>query len=106
MAEEIAMEQSMMLLLGSMDAEERVVSFLLNLSGRFLARGYSSSEFNLKMSREDIGNYLGLNLETVSRTLSGLKKQRLLAVDRKHLHILDITGLEHLVGHRSRQHRR
>ena len=59
MATEIAMEQRMMLLLGSMNAEERVVSFLLNLSARLLVRGYSSSEFNPRMSREDIGDYLG-----------------------------------------------
>jgi CRP/FNR family transcriptional regulator len=98
MANEISMEQSMMLLLGSMNAEERVVSFLLNLSARLFVRGYSSSEFNLRMTREDIGEYLGLTLETVSRALSGLQAQRLLDVDGKHLRILDLPGLKRRVG--------
>jgi CRP/FNR family transcriptional regulator, anaerobic regulatory protein len=98
MAKEIAREQSMMLLLGSMNAEERVGSFLLNLSARLFARGYASSDFNLRMSREDIGNYLGLKLETVSRTLSGLQRQGLLDVHGKQLRILDIPGLERVVG--------
>jgi CRP/FNR family transcriptional regulator, anaerobic regulatory protein len=81
-----------------MNAEERVGSFLLNLSARLFARGYASSDFNLRMSREDIGNYLGLKLETVSRTLSGLQRQGLLDVHGKQLRILDIPGLERVVG--------
>ena len=88
----------MMLLLGSMNAQERVVSFLLNLSAGLLVRGYSSTEFNLRMSREDIGDYLGLKLETVSRALSGLHEHRLLDVDGKHLRILDVAGLKRLVN--------
>ena len=71
----------MMVLLGSGTAEERVISFLLNLSTRLLARGYSSSDFNLRMGREAIGNYLGSKLETDSRVLSRLHEQSVLDVD-------------------------
>ena len=70
MSREIVREHGVMLLLGSMRAEERLAAFLLNLSQRFTARGYSPSEFNLRMTREEIGSYLGLKLETVSRTFS------------------------------------
>lgn len=96
MAREIAADQTMMLVLGSMDAEERVASFLLSISARLLARGYSAVDFNLRMSREEIGSYLGLKLETVSRALSSLQQRRLLDVEGKHLRVLDIPGLEHL----------
>jgi CRP/FNR family transcriptional regulator len=98
MALEISKEQSMIVLLGGGTAEERVVSFLLNLSARLLARGYSSSDFNLRMSREDIGSHLGLKLETVSRALSHLHEQGLLDVDGRHLRILDLPALQRLLG--------
>jgi CRP/FNR family transcriptional regulator len=98
MGQEIAMEQNKILLLGSMSAEERVVSFLLDLSVRFFACGHSSSEFTLRMSREDIGDYLGLTLETVSRTLSRLQKERVLEVDGRHLRILDVPALKRRAG--------
>jgi CRP/FNR family transcriptional regulator len=98
MALEISKEQSMIVLLGGGTAEERVVSFLLNLSVRLLARGYSSSDFNLRMSREDIGSHLGLKLETVSRALSHLHEQGLLDVDGRHLRILDLPALQRLLG--------
>ena len=70
MSREIVREHGVMLLLGSMRAEERLAAFLLNLSQRFTSRGYSPSEFNLRMTREEIGSYLGLKLETVSRVFS------------------------------------
>jgi CRP/FNR family transcriptional regulator, anaerobic regulatory protein len=95
---EIAAEQTMMLVLGSMSAEERVASFLLSISARLLARGYSAIDFNLRMTREEIGSYLGMKLETVSRALSGMQARRLLDVEGKHLRILDIPGLEREVG--------
>ena len=72
MAREIVRDHGVMLLLGSMRAEERVAAFLLNLSKRFVARGYAASEFHLRMKREEIGSYLGLKLETVSRIFSKL----------------------------------
>ena len=98
MSREIARDYGVMLLLGSMRAEERLAAFLLNLSQRFAARGYSSLEFHLRMTREEIGSYLGLKLETVSRTLSGFQAQGLIAVQNKHLRILNIDALRALVS--------
>ena len=76
MSREIVREHSLMMLLGSMNAEERLAAFLLNLSQRMKARGYSASEFHLRMSRAEIGSYLGMKLETVSRTFSAFQQQR------------------------------
>lgn len=93
MSSEIVREHGLMALLGSMNAEERVASFLLNISQRMKARGYSPREFHLRMSRAEIGSYLGMKLETVSRTLSAFQQQCLLAVDKKHVRIVDFDGL-------------
>lgn len=99
MSREIARDYGVMLLLGSMRAEERLAAFLLNLSQRFAARGYSSTEFHLRMTREEIGSYLGLKLETVSRAFSHFQAQGLIAVQNKHMRILKLDGLRELVGH-------
>jgi CRP/FNR family transcriptional regulator len=101
MSREIARDYGVMLLLGSMRAEERLAAFLLNLSQRFGARGYSATEFHLRMTREEIGSYLGLKLETVSRTLSHFQAQGLIAVQNKHLRILKLENLRELVSHHS-----
>ncbi len=93
MSREIVREHSLMMLLGSMNAEERLAAFLLNFSHRMKARGYSPSEFHLRMSRAEIGSYLGMKLETVSRTFSAFQQQRLLEVDKKHIRIIDLHGL-------------
>jgi CRP/FNR family transcriptional regulator, anaerobic regulatory protein len=93
MSREIVREHGVMLLLGSMHAEERLAAFLLNLSQRFEARGYSRSEFVLRMTRAEIGSYLGLKLETVSRALSRFAQDGLIEVNQKHLRILDREGL-------------
>ncbi|WP_096695653.1 fumarate/nitrate reduction transcriptional regulator Fnr [Polaromonas sp. AER18D-145] len=93
MSREIVREHSLMVLLGSMNAEERLAAFLLNLSQRMKARGYSASEFHLRMSRAEIGSYLGMTLETVSRTFSAFQQQRLLEVDKRHIRITDLDGL-------------
>jgi CRP/FNR family transcriptional regulator len=93
MSREIVREHSLMMLLGSMNAEERLAAFLLNISQRMKARGYSPTEFHLRMSRAEIGSYLGMKLETVSRTFSAFQAQRLLAVDKKHVRISDLDGL-------------
>ncbi|HWI78887.1 MAG TPA: helix-turn-helix domain-containing protein [Ramlibacter sp.] len=93
MSREIVREHSLMMLLGSMNAEERLAAFLLNLSQRMRARGYSASDFHLRMSRAEIGSYLGMKLETVSRTFSSFQHQGLLAVDKKHVRITDLQGL-------------
>ena len=93
MSREIVREHSLMMLLGSMNAEERLAAFLINLSQRLKARGYSASEFHLRMSRAEIGSYLGMKLETVSRTFSAFQQQRLLEVDKRHIRILDLDAL-------------
>jgi CRP/FNR family transcriptional regulator len=98
MSREIVRDQGIMLLLGSMRAEERLAAFLLNLSQRFAARGYSASAFRLRMTRQEIGSYLGLKLETVSRTLSYFQEIRLIDVHNKSIELLDMTRLLGLVG--------
>jgi CRP/FNR family transcriptional regulator len=98
MSREIVREQDAMMLLGSMRAEERLAVFLLNLSQRLRARGYSPSDFNLRMTREEIGSFLGLQLETVSRLFSKFVEERLIDVQQKHVRILDATGLARAAG--------
>jgi CRP/FNR family transcriptional regulator len=98
MSQEIVRDQGVMMLLGTMRAEERLSAFLLNLSQRFLARGFSSSEFHLRMTREEIGSYLGLKLETVSRIFSRFQEEGLIGVQQKYVRILDVTGLKQLLG--------
>ncbi len=98
MSREIVREHGVMLLLGSMHAEERLAAFLLNLSQRFEARGYSRSEFVLRMTRAEIGSFLGLKLETVSRALSHFAQERLIEVDQKHVRILDAERLRAILG--------
>ena len=99
MSREIAQEHSVMLLLGTMRAEERLAAFLLNLSQRFTARGYSPSEFNLRMTREEIGSYLGLKLETVSRAFSKFQEDGLISVHQKRIGIRDVAGLKRCMSH-------
>lgn len=93
MSVEIVREHGLMALLGMMNAEERVSAFLLNISRRLEARGYSPRDFHLRMTRADIGSYLGMKLETVSRTLSAFQQRGLLEVDKKHVRIVDQAGL-------------
>ena len=97
MSRERVRDQGVMMLLGSMRAEERLAAFLLNLSQRFTARGYSPSEFHLRMTRDEIGSYLGLSLETVSRLFSRFQDDGLITVQQKHVCILDIPGLRTLM---------
>jgi CRP/FNR family transcriptional regulator len=94
MSREIVRDYGVMLLLGSMSAEERLAAFLLNLSQRFAVRGYSPAEYRLRMTREEIGSYLGLKLETVSRAFSGFQDRELIEVRQKHVRILDFPGLK------------
>jgi CRP/FNR family transcriptional regulator len=98
LSREIVRDHGVMMLLGSMRAEERLATFLLNLSRRFMRRGYSSSDFHLRMTREEIGSYLGLKLETVSRLFSSFQKDNLIEVQQKHVRILDIAGLERMLA--------
>ena len=99
MSRELVRDQGVMMLLGTMRAEERLATFLLNLSQRFLARGFSPSEFHLRMTRDEIGSYLGLSLETVSRLFSRFHEDRLITVQQKHIRILDIAGLKAVMVH-------
>ena len=98
MSREIARDYGVMLLLGSMRAEERLAAFLLNLSQRFAARGYSSKSFLLRMTRNEIGSYLGLKLETISRALSHFQTEGIIAVQNKNVEILDPDRLRALVS--------
>ena len=82
-----------MMLLGSMRAEERLASFLLNLLQRLRSRGFSGSSMLLRMTREEIGSYLGLKLETVSRTFSKFQEDGLLEVRQRNVRVLDEVGL-------------
>ena len=98
MSREIVREHGVMLLLGSMRAEERVAAFLLNLTQRLHARGFSQSELVLRMTREEIGSYLGLKLETVSRTFSKFMEDGIVEVKQKNLHILNPEALKLIVN--------
>ena len=98
LSREIVRDQGIMLLLGSMYAEERLATFLLNLSQRFAARGYSPTSFQLHMTRQEIGSYIGLKLETVSRTLSLFRKEGVISISNRSLEILNPTKLRTLVG--------
>lgn len=99
MSREIVRDHGVMMLLGTMRAEERLAAFLLNLSQRFTARGFSHTEFNLRMTREEIGSYLGLKLETVSRAFSRFQEEGFIAVQQKHIRILNVHGLKALMNH-------
>jgi CRP/FNR family transcriptional regulator len=101
LAREIVRDQGVMMLLGTMRAEQRLATFLLNLSARSVRRGYSSSDFHLRMTRDEMGSYLGLKLETVSRLFSQFHAAGLIEVDYKHVRILDVRGLERLLRERS-----
>ena len=96
MSREIVREHGMMMLLGNMSAEERLANFLVNLVQRLFARGQSQSEFILRMSREEIGSYLGLKLETVSRTFSKYSEEGIIEVKQKHIKILKPDSLKQL----------
>ncbi len=94
LSREIAREQRLILLLGSMHAEQRLASFLLNLSKRFNRRGYSPAQFELRMTRADIGSYLGLKLETVSRLFTRFHERGLLEIHQRHLRLIDVERLK------------
>lgn len=98
MSREIVRDHGVMMLLGTMRAEERLTAFLLNLSQRFTARGYSPQEFHLRMTREEIGSYLGLKLETVSRAFSRFQEEGFISVQQKHIRILDLEPLKQLLA--------
>jgi CRP/FNR family transcriptional regulator len=101
MSREIVREHGVMLLLGSMRADERLAAFLLNLAQRLHARGFSQSELVLRMTREEIGSYLGLKLETVSRTFSKFVEEGMIEVKQRYIHIVNTDGLKRIVNPQS-----
>ena len=94
----ISHDQNMMLTLGSRKAEERLTGFLLNLSDRYTKRGYSSTEFVLRMTRAEIGSYLGLQLETISRLFSRLERKGLIEFQGRCVRLCDLPSLRQLAG--------
>ncbi len=98
LSREIVRDHSVMLLLGSMRAEERLAAFLLNLVQRLHARGFSQSEFVLRMTREEIGSYLGMKLETVSRTFSKFAEDDIIDVKQRHVQIKNVDALRQIVN--------
>ena len=101
MSREIVRENGVMLLLGSMRAEERLAAFLLNLMQRLHARGFSQSELVLRMTREEIGSYMGLKLETVSRTFSKFVEDGIIEVKQRQIRIINPDALRSIANARS-----
>lgn len=104
LSREVSSEAQMISLLNNSTAEERLASFLLSLSDRFKRRGFSATDFFLAMSRQDIGSYLGLALETVSRLFTRFQEHGLLEVDRKHVQIKDLDKLREVLKHQAPNH--
>ncbi|WP_211949536.1 helix-turn-helix domain-containing protein [Cupriavidus yeoncheonensis] len=96
LATEVQHDHAMLAILGVLNAEERLVSFLLDLSCRLSARGFASNEFQLRMTREEIGSYLGLKLETISRLFSRLSDAGLITIRHRHVKLIDMTGLHEI----------
>jgi CRP/FNR family transcriptional regulator len=98
MGREVTKDHAMFLLLGRMSAEEKLASFLISLSKRMAQRHWKPSEFNLTMPRQDIANYLGLAVETVSRLFAHLQDAEIIEVDRRRVNICDMERLQAIVG--------
>lgn len=99
LSSEISRDQGLMLLLGSMSAEQRLAAFLLSLSRRYQRLGFAANGFVLRMTREEIGNYLGVTLETVSRLMSRFQRGGLITVQQRDIELNDVDGLMEIVGH-------
>ena len=97
LSRELVRVQNMAWTLGTLGAEGRVAAFLLNLSARLGALGYSRSSFNLRMTRQEIGSYLGLKLETVSRALSALNTAGVIQVHQRSIDIVDADALRGVI---------
>jgi CRP/FNR family transcriptional regulator, anaerobic regulatory protein len=98
MGKEVSNDHKLLLLLGKMTAEERLASFLLSMSSRMEERHWKDTEFNLSMPRQDIANYLGMAVETVSRLFATFQNEKIIDVDRRHITILDMSRLKVIVG--------
>jgi len=95
---DISRDQGLMLLLGGMSAEQRLAAFLLSLSRRYRRLGFAADRFVLRMTREEIGNYLGLTVETVSRLFSRFQREGLIAVRQRDVELKDVDSLMEVVG--------
>jgi len=98
MGKEVTKDHAMLLLLGRMSAEEKLASFLVSLSNRMAQRHWKPTEFNLTMPRQDIANYLGLAVETVSRLFAHLQDQKIIEVNRRRVNISDMQRLKAIIG--------
>jgi len=98
MSRELSSENKMLLTLGKKNSEEKVATFLLTISTRYHQLGYSANEFKLTMSRQEIGSYLGITFETVSRVFSRLQRNGIIKVNRKVIKIIDMVALKNLVS--------
>lgn len=98
MGKEVTEEHKMLLMLGKMSAEEKIATFLLSISRRMEERHWKATEFMLSMPRQDIANYLGLAVETVSRLFAHYQEEGVIQVDRRRISILDIECLKVIVG--------
>lgn len=98
MSRELSAENKMLMTLGKKNSEEKVATFLLTFSVRYFQLGYSANEFNLAMSRQEIGNFLGITFETVSRVFSRLQRNNIIKVNRKSIKIIDMIALQNLVS--------
>lgn len=99
LSSDISRDQGLMLLLGSMSAEQRLAAFLLSLSRRYQRLGFAADRFVLRMTREEVGNYLGITLETVSRLVSRFQRAGLISVQQRAISLNDAEGLREIVGH-------
>jgi CRP/FNR family transcriptional regulator len=97
LSRELVRVQNMAWTLGTLGAEGRVAAFLLSMSARLGALGYSRSSFNLRMTRQEIGSYLGLKLETVSRALSALNTEGIIQVHQRSIDIIDADALRAVI---------
>ncbi|WP_024643790.1 helix-turn-helix domain-containing protein [Pseudomonas syringae] len=100
LSQEIVRDHEMLLLMGNLNADERMAAFLLNLSDRMAKRGYSHTAFVLRMTREDIGSYLGLRLETICRAIANLREQGIVRISGRAVEILDLVSLRALINGR------
>ena len=104
MGREISKDQQMLTLLSNNSAEERVASLLLSISTRNQRRKLSSAQFRLPMTRAEIGSYLGITLETVSRIFSRLQKKKIIGVDNKEINILAMDQLKAIAKVKDQDH--
>jgi len=93
LSREIGHDEDMLTLLGKRNAEERLAAFLVSLSERFQKRGFSALDYNLSMSRHEIGNYLGLAVETVSRLFTRFQEEGIIKAERRHIQLLNLNKL-------------